>query len=80
MVLMHKKCMDVAFETQVPVIKEKLNEDFECLFYGSWINLGYTGNPWYLIPGYINISLKNYSDWVDITNSYTNVRSKPGLP
>lgn len=76
-VIMHKDCMDVAFE----VYRTREYKPGEVNVKGRWINLGYTGHPWMLgLTTTIRIPKDKWDNWVDITDSYDKVRERSGLP
>lgn len=77
MTIMHKNCMDVAFE----VLSTHFYKPGRRTLKGYWVNLGYMGKPWYLTyKTKIDIKEQDWSNWVDITDQVNQVRYKSGLP
>lgn len=76
-ILMHKNCLDVAFD----VYESHRHKPGYVTMKGRWINLGYTGKPWYLTETTkVFVREEDYKNWVNITDRFDNVRLKPGLP
>jgi hypothetical protein len=76
-VIMHKNCMDVAFDCYKLRRYKPGHVDLK----GRWINLGYVGKP-YVISNVVKfrITEKQFQDWVDITSNFQNKRNNSGLP
>lgn len=69
-VFMHRNSIDVCFVLR--------NDDLVNAV-GDWFNLGYTGSPWFL-SGVKDLVDLTKPEWVDITDRFYTVRTKPGLP
>jgi hypothetical protein len=74
---MHKNSMDICLE----ILKShqyNINPDRYSIR-GMWWNLGYTGNPWVCHLGH-RFEIHNASEWIDVTHTMHNIRTKPGPP
>lgn len=77
-IVMHEKCMDVAFEI---VWERRYGNTIKLK--GYWLNLGYSGNPFRLFtsPSLLKIPRKDWDNWKPLTSdNLTTKRTKPGLP
>jgi hypothetical protein len=69
--------MDVAFD----VFKIREYRSGKLTLKGRWLNLGYTGSPWYCSSEEsFEINKDQFENWIDITDRVSNVRTKSGVP
>jgi len=77
-VYMHQNASDVAF-----MVLEVLEVgDILTTYSGHWINLGYTGSPWIVLPVPQVVAIQNnhVDRWVELGDRMFTKRTDSGLP
>lgn len=80
---MHKDCLDAA----IYVYDSSSHDDTNVELLVSWINLGYSGQPWTIpypnknkLISRLTLKQENLGHWINIDDKINHVRTKPGLP
>jgi hypothetical protein len=77
-IYMHSRCLDVAIE----VLDAITTSRDTCIIKYMWLNLGYTGTPWFCDGEihHLELSPVQLLEWADISDKVQHRRDRPGRP